>query len=134
MAWVKFTDDFYDNPKFAKVGPLGLALWSVGIAYCNRNLTDGYIPRSHARTLLDFENIGVTTGSGDLCSIGEDVDSDLVIGWLVDAMLWLPVKGGYEINDYLEFQPSKAEVIELREKRSKAGAKGAANRWADADL
>lgn len=134
MAWVKFTDDFYDNPKFAEVGPLGLALWSVGVAYCNRNLTDGFIPRSHARTLLDFEGISITTVDGELFRAGEDVDADMVIGWLIDATLWIAVKGGYEVNDYLEFQPSKDEVIALREKRSKAGAKGAANRWADADL
>jgi hypothetical protein len=130
MAWVKLTDDFYDHPKFYEAGPLGLSLWTVGIAWCNRNLTDGFIPRAKARTLLDFDRLSIETGTvGELASFGQDVDSDYVIQILLDCGLWEPVNGGYIVHDYLDYQPSAAEVIALKNARTKAGKKGAAAKW-----
>jgi len=130
MAWVKISDDFYDHPKFAEAGPVGLALWTVGLAYANRNLTDGFIPRAAARRLLDYEHLAIETGAvGDLATFGEDIDADWAIGKLVDAGLWEPARGGWQIHDYLEYQPSAAEVIALREAKSEAGKAGAAKRW-----
>lgn len=50
MAWVRLSDDFYDHPKFDKAGALGVALFVSGLAWANRNLTDGFIPRRGHRS------------------------------------------------------------------------------------
>lgn len=50
-----------------------------------------------------------------------------------DLPSWVRVDRGWEIHDFLEHNPSRAEIEEkradLRIKRSEAGSKGAANRW-----
>lgn len=133
MSWVKLTDDFYDHPKFYEAGPLGLALWTVGLAWCNRNLTDGFIPRAKARTLLDFDGMAAVT-PGQLMRIGEDVDAEYVIGILLDCGLWEDAPGGYAIHDYLDYQPSAAEVREQQARRKEAATKAAQARWGHGDM
>jgi hypothetical protein len=124
MPWVKVDDHFDEHPKMLKVGPIGWALWLAGLAYCNRNLTDGFIPFTAARSLVSWEflmphpegegreliyTVGVGTGMH-----GQDVECSFVIDMLVDAGIWEQVPGGYRIHDYADFQPSKAEVLEER--------------------
>lgn len=125
MPWVKVDDHFDEHPKMARVGPLGWAMWLAGLAYCNRNLTDGFIPYTTARRLVSWDFLMPRNGS-DIESIwsvgintgmhGEDVDSPLVIGMLVDAGLWEEVPGGYRVHDFMEYQPSKSEVVAERQK------------------
>ena len=137
MAWVKFDDHFDQHPKLAAVGPLGLALWTVGIAYCNRNLTDGFIPWSVARTLLSWEYLAPPDEDGrrrvhrisvSCGMVGDDVHSDDVIALLVYAGLWDEVEDGYVVHDYEQYQPSRASVEESRARvtavRSEAGRLG----------
>lgn len=109
MGWVRLDDAFYDHPKLAAVGPLGIALWATALGWCNRNLTDGHLPASRARTLLDFDGIAVVDGMH-----GEDVTAQTVIDQLVAVGLWDETDGGYEVHDYLDFQPS-AEQIRARQ-------------------
>ncbi|WP_166390274.1 hypothetical protein [Nocardioides ochotonae] len=134
MAWVKFTDDFYDNLKMDHVGPLGVALWAVGMGYCNRNLTDGVIHRSKALRLLDFEGL-VYEGESP------DATADITITALVDAGLWhadghncdecvQPGRGRYVVHNYLEYQPSRRDVLARRE--AEAARKAAARQKAAA--
>ena len=129
MGWVKVTDDFYDNDKFSLVGPLGVALHMAATAFCNRNLTDGYIKKNKARMLMDFDGISVTTVTGEMFAGGVDGEdaAKLVLEWMVAADLLHETghdcddchgrdDGGepgcrdYLVHDYLEFQPSRAEV------------------------
>lgn len=132
MAWVKLDDQFPEHPKVAQTGPLAMAMQVAALCYSNRKLTDGFIPRSIARTLLDFEvveddviyTISVTSGMS-----GQDVEPVWVIGLLVDSGMWDEVPGGYQIHDYHDYQPSKAEILAERKQRSDAGKKGAASRW-----
>lgn len=109
MAWVKIDDSFADHPKLAGAGPLGMALQVAALCYCNRYLTDGFIPQAVAPRLLYFEG---------LAEPGE------VIGRLIEAGIWIEVEGGYQIHDYLEYQPSKADIEATREQRREAGKKG----------
>lgn len=122
MPWVKLDDHFDEHPKIAAVGPLGLALWVVSIAYCNRNLTDGFIPRSVADRLVDWTHpddegrpwlLGITKSkdSDATFSPGCDVDSSLVIDTLLEGGIWHEVQGGYRIHDYSDYQPSKSDVL-----------------------
>src|SRR6476619_7621329 len=43
---------------------------------------------------------------------------------LVEAGIWEPVKGGWQIHDYLEYQPSKEEIQSLSNKRRENGRRG----------
>jgi hypothetical protein len=141
MPWVRLSDDFYDHPKFIQAGPLGLGVWISGLAYCNRNLTDGVISESTARRLCDFDGLSYETGRvGDMASFGEDVSAEYVIELLINADLWhtrghtchrcpQPPARHLIFHDYLDYQPSADEVGKKSAIRSEAGKKGAAARW-----
>jgi hypothetical protein len=58
---------------------------------------------------------------------GRPVDN--LIDELVRAGLWDRDDKGYVIHDYLEYNPSKAQVLAVREAKSEAGKRGAATRW-----
>jgi hypothetical protein len=115
MTWVKLDDQFPDHPKVVKAGPLAGWLHICGIAYCNRYLTDGFIPRSIAHRLTDFQNIGLTLAGNEMVAIGDDVDCAWMAQVLVSVGLWKKSRDGYTIHDYLDYQPSKAEVEADRE-------------------
>jgi hypothetical protein len=142
MGWVRVSDDFYDHPKFADVTPLSVALWIAGLAYCNRNLTDGYIPQSVAHRLMDFDGLGYTVATvGDMAGVMEDDCAPLAVEDLVKVDLWhadshdcltcpQPGRRRYYIHDYLRYQPSAEEIRQRQDARSEAGKKGASVRWA----
>lgn len=140
MAWVRIDDHFDEHPKLARVGPLGWAVWMAGLAYANRNMTDGFIPWSVARRLVswDFlapaqagaqagaqaENQQVMTVSVTSGMAGQDVTNEYVIGLLIEAGVWEECRGGYCIHDYGEYQRTRAEIEEEREKKRRAGQAG----------
>lgn len=140
MSWIKLDDAILDNLKVCEVGPLGFAVHVAGIIFCARNLTDGKIPITRVGSLLDFSGVHIDTANpiglpahGQPRSMGGNVvDIDDIVAAIVAAGLWHPIPGGYEINDYLEYNPSKAEVMaerdRIRQIRSEAGKAGAASK------
>ena len=132
MAWVKIDDHFDEHPKLAEVGPVGWGVWLAGLAYANRNLTDGFIPFSVAESIGGRWRVYIRDGQGcrvwritrSSGHVGEDVDAEWVATLLVEAGLWEEADGGYQIHDYLDYQPSKEEVVRVRALRSEAGARG----------
>lgn len=134
MSWVKLDDGFAEHPKVIAAGPLAGWVHVCGLCYCNRNLTDGYVPRAIARRLADFEHVGLETGGvPGMVAVGVDVDCELLVEILVEVGMWEEVEGGYVIHDYLDYNPSKEDVLakrsDLSAKRSEAGKKGAESRW-----
>ena len=119
MVWVRIDDQFPEHPKVAEAGPLAMAMQVAALCYCNRKLTDGFVPRSIARRLLDFEVVDADgrlwTVSRTCGMVGEDVDATWVIELLVEAGMWDEVPGGYAIHDYHDFQPTKEDVEAERE-------------------
>jgi hypothetical protein len=83
VTWVRLDDEFPAHPKLAEVGPLGLAMQVAALCYCNRYLTDGFIPRGAAATLLDFNGIGLVNGMQ-----GIDADWKLIADRMVEIGLW----------------------------------------------
>ena len=114
MGWVRVSDDFADHEKFANVGPLGIAVWLAGLAYCNRNLTNGRIPRTAANRLLYIEGLGIFTSNYS----GEDAQVSDGIAELVGAGLWAEQGAHFLVHDYLDYQPSRDEVQAQREKNA----------------
>lgn len=107
MPWVKLDDGFYDHPKIATVSNAAVGVWCKGLAYCNRQLTDGFIPARVLRAMCDGDEI-----------------AELVEAGLLDVE-----ERGWRFHDYHDFQPSRDEALTLAEKRSAAGQAGAAKRW-----
>jgi hypothetical protein len=114
MGWIRISDDYYDHAKFAEVGPIGVAVWLAGLAYCNRNLTDGFIPRTAANRLICVDGLGIFTGNFS----GEDATVEDGIQELVESGLWIKVPRGYQVHDYLDYQPSGDEVRAKRERNA----------------
>ena len=133
MVWVRLDDDFPDHPKIVSLGdltPLAGWLHICGLCYCNRYLTDGVIPRTKVKTLASFEHIGIETAAvGGSCGIGHDIEVGELVDALIEAGMWEERESDYRIHDYLDYQPSKAQVEALQEVRSEAGKRGAASRW-----
>lgn len=117
---MKLDDGFATDPKVLEAGPLGLAMQVAALCYCNQKLTDGRLPRPVAAMLIDTTDLGITW--------------DSIVDQLVALGMWHqpghdcdscpPIERGFYLHDYLEFQPSREEVLELRAKRSEAGRKG----------
>jgi len=97
VPWAKLDDQFSDHPKVVAAGPLAGWLAVCGLCYASRYLTDGYIPLAQVRKLADLDNAAELTDR------------------LVAAGLWEAIEGGYMIHDYLEYNPSRAQVLAARE-------------------
>lgn len=104
MAWVKLDDSFPDHRKLAELGdyePLGGWLFVCGIAYCNRQLTDGLIPKSYVCRLVHFEHLTVNGIAVTVLRVTEE---------LLRVGLWEDAETHYRIHDYLDYQPSREEI------------------------
>lgn len=106
MPWSKIDDQFYDHPKTVAAGPIGIALFVCGLSYCSRQLTDGFIAKAQVRRLIDVD------------------DPYAVAEKLIEVGFWEQVNGGYQVHDYLEYNPSRGQVLELRKARVDAGRMG----------
>jgi len=97
MPWVKIDDQFASHPKVLKAGPAAAWLYICGLTYCNRYLTDGFIPAQAVRLLADLD------------------DPEEQAAALVNAGLWEVTDGGYMVHDFLDWNPSAEEVRSERE-------------------
>lgn len=141
---MRVSDDFYDHPKFTDLNAISIALWIAGLAYCNRNLTDGYLTESVAARLVDYDGISYTTATiGNLAAIEESDCFPLALWRLIENGLWhqdnhecpdcpQPGRKRLYIHDYLTYQPSAEQVKARAEERAESGRKGAAKRWGKA--
>jgi hypothetical protein len=123
MTWARIDDQFRHHPKVVQAGPLGIALHVCGLSYTAEYLTDGFIPRGAVNTLCDFEGVwfrGYAPGSKDdyAWTVRE------VVADLVALGMWDEVEGGYQIHDYLDYNPSREKVLAERAKKQAAGKAG----------
>lgn len=118
MSWVKLDDQFSHHPKIMQAGPLAGWLHVCALCYCASYLTDGFVPNGVTNVLADYANIGVTTAGNDMVAFGHDVAPSELVDTLVDVGLWEIVTNGYLIHDYLDYNPSKADVLAERAKNA----------------
>jgi hypothetical protein len=104
MAWVKLDDQWYDHPKLLDLPLEAVGLWVIGLTYSNRYLTDGYVPKAGVSRVV--------------------AKPERQARHLVERGLWHPVEGGWQIHDYLDYQPSAEAEKDKRRKRAEAGRAG----------
>jgi hypothetical protein len=92
MAWVRLDDTFPEHPKIDAAGGDAAWLHVCALSYCNRNETDGYVPRERITKLSDRKQ------------------PYRLAARLVAVGLWDVAVDGWQIHDYLDFQPSKAKL------------------------
>jgi hypothetical protein len=103
MPWVRIDDAFYDHAKWVTADPCEIGLWVIALAWSNRNLTDGRVPKV------------VLTRAG---AHEETLDAMVAREILRD--------GGdqWEVVSYLEWQRSAEQIQELSKTRAAAGQAG----------
>lgn len=121
MPWVRLDENFSDHPKVQRIAewerPLAVYLHLMALCWSSRQLTDGWIPKTGinrlAPELLDYD----PDGSGR-------VTPTAMATLLVAAGLWEDHGDRYRIHDYLEYQPSRDQVVATRAVRQEAGRQG----------
>lgn len=116
MSWFKVDDQSTFHSKVVRAGNSAYGAWVRMGCYCNAQLTDGVVSESVALLIASQRELD------KMCEVG----------------LIKKVGDGYEIHDYLEYQPSKADVMQKREANAKrvkrhrnAGSNGACNTITD---
>jgi len=97
VTWFKVDDSFHQHSKARKVAarsPAALALWVLAGSWSSANLTEGFVPDDDLPWILPA--------------------SEQLATELVAARLWKRVKGGYLFHDWLDFNPSKQQVLDDR--------------------
>lgn len=102
MTWFKIDDNFFLHPKVIAAGNSAIGLFVRAGAWSSNHLTDGYIPSS----------VALMFGSDN------DIDN------LLATDLWDRVDGGYQIPDFLDYNPSAEQVKAEQARRSEAGKVG----------
>ena len=92
MSWARFDDGYSDHPKVCAAGPWGELLDMRAIIWCARQETDGKVPESA------------------LSRLAHDIPKARhVVARLVEVGRWIQTDGGYEVVDFLDYNPSRAE-------------------------
>jgi hypothetical protein len=102
VAWAKFDDSFYDHPKIMQVleeEPMAMVLFVRAATYCARHLTDGCLRRNVIESLVPLQR-----------------DREVQVKALIDAGLLYDHEGRFYIHDYLDYNPSRDETAEKRER------------------
>lgn len=110
VQWIRLDTNMFENPKFLYLqedrGHKLIVVHLQGMCYSGRHGLAGYIPKAALRL------IGATAADA---------------AKLVAAQLWSPAPGGWEVNDWAEYQL----VDEGAQARKDKATKAATKRWAD---
>jgi hypothetical protein len=92
MPWFRLEDSFYNHPKISRAGNAATGLWVRCGTYSAQRLTEGHVPADVARTYGRPREIEA----------------------LLAAQLWVANDDGFLMPDYLEYNPSKEQVLAAR--------------------
>jgi hypothetical protein len=99
VTFSRFDDSLDGHPKLRKAGLAAVGLWTQAIVYSARHLTDGYIEN----TWLEEK-------------VPQRRQREELVTRLVEARMFDANGGaGYVVHDYLDFNPSREEVMRRRE-------------------
>jgi hypothetical protein len=111
VPWVRLDDQFHTNSKAVIAGLEGRALYLAGLCWCARNLTDGNIDKRALPTVAALA--GVEPNVADT---------------LVAVGLWEQRDDSYLVPDFLDYNPSRDQVIAEREAAAERQRKSRASR------
>ena len=100
--WVRLDDRFWMNPKMEQAGWAARGLHAAAMSYCGDILSDGHL------TARDIARMTAGEECGHLIDI------------LVEIGAWHVTDDGWAINDFLEFNPTRDEVVEEKAKKRRA--------------
>jgi hypothetical protein len=112
LTWVRLDDAFARHRKVRRLGHVAFRLHICALCWCSEHLTDGHIPRDE----LD-----------DVCDLTVR-ELRQAVPELVRRGLWDEVDDGYRIHDYLDYNPSRAKVLDERAAKSARQARWRASR------
>ena len=109
MTWIKLDESFPDHPKVHKAGPEAAWLYVAALCHSGRFLTDGFV-------------------DGDMVPKMTAIKSPKkAVQALVLHGLWIEVEGGYQINDFTEYQRTRDQVENQRERARERQARARRN-------
>lgn len=114
MTWWRRECGFSSTPAGRAAGLKGRALWAEGIDHCTQNLTDGRIDKHMLPLLSAVAEVG--TGRPEARK-------------LVDVGLWVDMGDHWQIPNWNDYQPHRADVEAVKAKKKLAGAEGNHKRW-----
>jgi hypothetical protein len=128
MPWVRIDDSFPEHPKWGNSNAFEVQWFLYALCYCNRNLTDGFIPVGVADRLIRTDP-----------RLPEEAKPFQVIRRLLAVGIIRETEkrgmSGYQIHDFLDYQPSKKQVEREREVTAKRqGRYRGQSRFGTADL
>lgn len=97
---------FDEHPSHAEMELEHLGLHVCAVTYCNRNLTDGFVSDRAVR------------------GFGKSGKAPKIAVQMVKLGKWERVEGGYQIVGFLDWNPSKVEVLARRAAKAAAGQLG----------
>ncbi|MEU9558021.1 hypothetical protein [Streptomyces fumanus] len=100
MPWVKLDDRFPSHRKIALLPDRAFRLHVSALCWCSENLTDGRISDRELPLIAKIRNVKATAQQ------------------LADAGVWNRTEGGWEIHDYLDYNPSREQVLAERKKNA----------------
>jgi hypothetical protein len=112
MSWVRLDDQFADHPKVAGLSNDAFCLHVTAMCWTAKQQTDGKLP-SRLLSRLAWRCQDPATAAAELQAAG----------------VWDKTPEGWEIHDFLVYNPTKEQAAELAAKRSEAGKAGATARW-----
>jgi hypothetical protein len=102
MPWLRLDDAMLIHPKIIGLTDGAFALHVRGMLHSALYLTDGFVPKE------------IASRYGKTRALRE----------LVYARLWHLDGAGYRIHDFLDYNRTRAEILEIRKKRAEAGREG----------
>jgi hypothetical protein len=105
VTWVRFDDGFMDHPKLLnlRTSPTALAVHMWAMCYVSRHLTEGFVPE------------GILGG----CPwVSKRSVLQRALELLESSRLWHRVEGGWQIHDFLDYNPDAASVREKRQQNA----------------
>lgn len=110
VAWVRLDDGFFGNPKIVALGDRDLLVYLAAICYAAAHLTDGHISDAA------WPTIGVQAKAGSR-SVKRAVSA------LESSGLVHRNGSGWQIHDFLHYNPSREKVLADRENARRRQAK-----------
>ena len=99
MSWVKLDDAFFANRKVRSVSVQASHLALAGLCFCAQNENDGHLLDDDVKLIANMAKVGPAAK---------------LVEELVGVGVWERENGGFAVHDFLEYNPSHAELEQKR--------------------